>query len=97
MALAAKTDWTYPGAGAGWPGNNLTKNNSSGFSALPGGYRNYYGSFLGQSNYGGWWSATEWDASYAYRRDLTYYYYYLGRTANDKSCGYSVRLVRDSN
>lgn len=36
-SMAAETDWltsTYPGA----VGNNLSKNNSSGFSALGGGY-----------------------------------------------------------
>ena len=44
MALAAQTDW-YPFTGAGYPGNDLTKNNRSGFSALPGGYRDSNGSF----------------------------------------------------
>jgi uncharacterized protein (TIGR02145 family) len=95
MALAAQTDW-YSFTGAGSPGNNLTMNNSGGFSALPGGYRSNYGSFYYQSDYGYWWSATENGASYAWYRslfygnDFFYRYYYL------KSCGFSVRLVRDN-
>lgn len=33
-------------------------NNSSGFSALPGGYRDDYHGFLGEGDYGGWWSSS---------------------------------------
>src|ERR1035437_6837240 len=38
-ALAATTDWTIDTYDAGAIGNDLSKNNSTGFSALPGGYR----------------------------------------------------------
>jgi hypothetical protein len=58
MALAAQTDWQAY-IGGGLPGNNLTMNNSSGFSALPGGYRNFNGNFYSQSYFSIWWSATE--------------------------------------
>jgi uncharacterized protein (TIGR02145 family)/uncharacterized repeat protein (TIGR02543 family) len=94
-SMAATTDWSSSTTD-GAIGNDLTKNNSSGFCALPGGYRYYIGTFLSQSYYGYLWSATEYDASHAWYRYLYYdgdylyrYYYY------NKSCGFSVRLVRD--
>jgi uncharacterized protein (TIGR02145 family) len=98
MALAAQTDWYwYPSIGVGCPGNNLTMNNRSGFSALPGGYRNVIGTFDIQSYLGYWWSATELEASYAWFRGLYYAVDdYLIRYYNFKSCGFSVRLVRDN-
>jgi uncharacterized protein (TIGR02145 family) len=97
MALAAKTDWvSYSYTGVGCPGNNLTKNNSSGFSALPGGDRFLNGNFYDIGYYGFWWSATEDDASSAWYRYLGCGLNYLGRSGYvDKSCGFSVRLVRD--
>ena len=96
-SLAAKTDWSgFWGVGAITP--ELTKNNSSGFSALPGGGRNDNGSFdNNQSYFGYWWSATEDNASGAcFRCYLTFGYEALGRGSNIfKSRGASVRLVRD--
>ena len=104
MALTARTDWTTD-IWAGDPGNKLTTmNNNSGFSALPSGCRSdghnnqdgYNVDFSGQSGSGDWWSSSEVDAVNAWVRDLSYnrvslieYYYY-------KSCGFSVRLVRDN-
>jgi hypothetical protein len=67
----------------------------SGFSALLGGYRNTGGRFLSQSDCGSWWSATENDATFAYYRNLYYGFDNLYRYYNYKSCGFSVRLVRD--
>jgi uncharacterized protein (TIGR02145 family) len=80
------THWYTPNAGA---------TNSSGFSALPGGYRYYDGSFWGIGNFGYWWSATEDNASDAYGRDLLYSYSSLTRDYGSKSCGFSVRLVKN--
>jgi uncharacterized protein (TIGR02145 family) len=96
MALAAQTDWLAYQAyiGVGLPGNNLTMNNRSGFSALPGGCRE--GDFYDQSDNGYWWSATEYDASNAWFRNLSFDYGDdLDRGYGLKSCGFSVRLVRD--
>ena len=95
MALAAKTDWaSYTGAGC--PGNNLTKNNSSGFSALSGGYRNSNGMFDYQRGGGVWWTATETDAAGAWGRGLGFSCDYLDRYDYDKCFGFSVRLVKDN-
>jgi uncharacterized protein (TIGR02145 family) len=93
-SLAAKTDW-YPSFIPGAIGNDLTENNSSGFSALPGGYYYDYGFFTQNSN-GLWWSATESDATSAWSRDLSYPYSHLYRLSYYKSCGFSVRLLRDN-
>jgi uncharacterized protein (TIGR02145 family) len=90
-ALAAKTDWrmhTYTGA----IGNGLTKNNSSGFSALPGGCRSYDGAFAAIGTYGYWWSTSEW------WYELHYTGHSLGRQGAadaDLSNALSVRLLRN--
>lgn len=58
-ALAATTDWTA--YSEPWStGCNLTLNNSTGFSALPGGFRGGSdGKFGGVTGLGYWWSSTK--------------------------------------
>lgn len=69
--------------------------NKTGFSALPGGYRDLDGNFSGLGNYGNWWSATENSSYGAYLRYLDYNNTEVGRYNYDKSSGFSVRCVRD--
>src|ERR1035437_524072 len=57
-SLAATTDWATD-SGTGTIGNDVTKNNRTGFSALPGGYRGFNGTFSLVGSYGSWWSSTE--------------------------------------
>jgi uncharacterized protein (TIGR02145 family) len=82
-----------------WYSPNTGATNSSGFSALPGGYRGYRG-YNGNFDYigdvGHWWSATENDASCAYYRYLFYDLNFLFRDNYFKSYGFSVRLLRDN-
>ena len=52
--LAAKTDWAFSST-LGTVGNELTQNNATGFSALPGGSRVYNGSFNNIGQGGIWW------------------------------------------
>jgi uncharacterized protein (TIGR02145 family) len=93
-SMATKTDWnTYTGTGS--IGKDLTINNRSGFSALPAGNR-FSGTFFDQGNFGGWWGATETDASTAWDRSLYYGYDYLRKTNDVKRYGLSVRLVKDN-
>jgi uncharacterized protein (TIGR02145 family) len=94
-SMAAKTDWETSATPPGAIGNDLTKNNRSGFSALPGCYRGIDGNFYLCSILGFWWSATELDASTAYYRDLSYFVDILLKYNYDKRCGLSVRLVKD--
>jgi uncharacterized protein (TIGR02145 family) len=94
-ALAAKTDWQALLL-AGAVGNDLTKNNKSGFSALPGGCRLSDGVF----NYIGigvfLWSTLEDGVLQADNRFFLYSYEYLRRSGYYKSCGFSVRLLKDN-
>jgi len=95
-SLSAKTDWfTQAGLATGTVGNKLTKNNTSGFLALPGGSRGTNGAFdFGGS--GNWWSATETvDDSGAVARNLYYDSGKLWWNSNYKSCGFSVRLLKN--
>jgi uncharacterized protein (TIGR02145 family) len=98
-SLAAKTDW-YIDTTIGAIGNDLTKNNSSGFSALPGGYRGLDGVLREQGNYGYWWSATDAAAegapAYAWDRYLHNEDNYLSSTFDYHCSGVSVRLVKDN-
>jgi uncharacterized protein (TIGR02145 family) len=93
-SLAAKTDW-YAYTTTGKIGCDLTMNNRSGFSALPGGCPACNGGFYIYGSYGIWWSSTEGDASDAYHRNLFYGNDYLNRGYYNKSCAFSVRLIRD--
>jgi uncharacterized protein (TIGR02145 family) len=69
--------------------------NSSGFSALPGGFRDYdYGYFYSQGSSGDWWSSSPsgagaWDRGLNSGFSNVYRYYY------DSRLGFSVRCVRD--
>jgi uncharacterized protein (TIGR02145 family) len=70
--------------------------NTSGFSALPGGLRNYYsGNFSDVGNYGYWWSASPVGASGAWSRGLYSDNDYVYRNSNYQRIGFSVRCVRD--
>jgi uncharacterized protein (TIGR02145 family) len=95
QSLAAKTDWKSSRDGA--VGNDLTKNNRSGFSALPGGARDPENDFNGQDSNGYWWSATNGGAPCTWSRRLSFDYEDLITTFSDKCCGFSLRLVRDAN
>ncbi len=95
-SLAANTDWTtFIGPGA--VGNDLTKNNSSGFTALPGGARlNIYDpkyENIGVSSY--WWSATAESSNNAFSRSLSHNSSYAYRTSDSKENGFYVRCVKD--
>jgi len=47
-------------AGTGlWLAPNVGASNSSGFSGLPGGFRDASGAYASQGNFGFWWSSSE--------------------------------------
>lgn len=69
-AMAAKTLWTPSTYSANSLGNNLTINNSSGFTALPGGYRESNGTFTCITMIGTWWSSTNSYSSTAYVTEM---------------------------
>jgi len=80
------THWNSPNTGA---------TNESGFTALPGGTRYYYGTSVYIRRYGGWWSSTESKTSYAWARGMYYDYSTVSRYYYGKTYGFSVRCVRD--
>jgi len=79
----------------GWnAGENGT--NTSGFSALPGGYRFYNdGLFNGQNTLGYWWTATEHDAARGWYRRLDGNNTAVYKASTDKRAGKSIRCVKD--
>lgn len=94
-ALAAKKDWTS-NSDSGTIGNDLSKNNLSGFSAIPSGYRDDTGLFFDQNNDCRWWTATECDASSAWSRFLSNCLENLLRFSYPKQLGFCARSIRDS-
>jgi uncharacterized protein (TIGR02145 family) len=64
-SLAATTNWTPdPESYSGTIGDDLSKNNRTGFSALPGGFRDGFG-FSDAGDNGFWWSSTEISTFYS--------------------------------
>ena len=96
-ALASTKFWTSSTT-TGVPGNTdyPAKRNATGFAALPGGYRDRWGTFYYIGNAGVFWSSTESSTTNAWGRSMYFslpnvapYNYY-------KHGGFSVRCVRDN-
>ena len=78
-----------------WLNPNYAATNESGFSGLPGGYRNNGGPFYNFGSYGHWWSSTEYLAANAWSRGLYYDGGVVDRGNSSKRSGFSVRCLRD--
>ena len=78
-----------------WQSPNIGATNETGFTALPGGYRRYYGPFVSVGFFGYWWSATENYATFAWSRYMSYDDSDVYRDTDGKELGFSVRCVRD--
>jgi uncharacterized protein (TIGR02145 family) len=82
-------------AGAAMKTTSWGGTNSSGFSALPGGYRNSdYGYFYNQGDDGDWWSSSP-VGTYAWNRLLDSGNSLVARNLDYTRSGLSVRCVRD--
>jgi uncharacterized protein (TIGR02145 family) len=93
-SLSAKTDWsTYTTIGS--IGNDLSKNNKTGFTALPGGYRAFDGSFDNMGYHAFWWTSTESNSAKAFYRYLHFLSPTLSVSPDLKNWGRSVRCVKD--
>ena len=88
-----------------WMAPNVGASNSSGFTALPGGYRSYTGSdyyyFYG-GNYNGakrngyWWTSSSNPLNHdAIGRSLNYSYADINKTSLDKRTGAYVRCIKE--
>lgn len=78
-----------------WDSPNTGATNSSGFTALPGGYRDIIGIFNDIGITGDWWSSTVYDTTNAWTRTLYYLSSFVGRYDPYKGHGFSVRCLRD--
>jgi uncharacterized protein (TIGR02145 family) len=89
MKQTGTTLWNTPNTGA---------TNESGFSALPGGFRNSVGGFYNIGISAAFWSTTEGDGihSFAWYRFLSHNLAWVGKADHDfYSVGFSVRCLRD--
>ncbi|MFO7934424.1 MAG: fibrobacter succinogenes major paralogous domain-containing protein [Bacteroidales bacterium] len=79
-----------------WHEPNEKATNASGFTALPGGYRDVDGHFyvLGYGGY--WWSSSEHTDDIVWYRSLYHTYSKIHRTDSYAGDGFSVRCVKDS-
>lgn len=98
-SLAATSEW-FMASAEGAVGNSDYPNyrNQSGFSALPGGFRDSFGACNYIKSEGYWWSATEYSKASSHYRLLAYYANSLlnfGPLCFYKELGFSVRCVAD--
>ena len=93
-SMASTTGWNSSTT-TGAIGNNSYRNNNSGFSALPGGYRSYTGVFFDLGNNARWYSSTEYNASLSYNMLLSFSDSKLLNSCNQKLYGLSVRCFKE--
>jgi uncharacterized protein (TIGR02145 family) len=78
-----------------WASPNTDATNESGFSGLPGGYRNYTRGFGNLTESGYWWSSTEDITFGASGYFLDYNYGSVLSLKKTKRQGYSIRCIRN--
>jgi len=89
--LKSKSNWNNRNNGSSGNGTD-----DLGFSALPGGYRDYFGDFSDIGSYGEWWLITDVPAySIAYSYSLYSQYDNIGSSSPTKRYGLSVRCIQD--
>jgi uncharacterized protein (TIGR02145 family) len=94
-SMAATTDWILS-TDSGAIGNDLSKNNKTGLTAFPAGYRDYSGKFGGLGRDCFWWTATKDGTSFAIYRNLRNdMSSFNGRTGEVFVTGFSVRLIKN--
>jgi uncharacterized protein (TIGR02145 family) len=101
-AIAAQSGWKPFGI-KGMPGNEMQDNNKSGFNGVAAGFRhdsrdlvNWYPEYQAIRHKAAWWSATEITESIASVYVIGFCVDYLIKYHQWlKTCGYSIRLVKD--
>jgi len=93
-SMATTFGWKADGT-PGNVGNDQASNNSSGFTALPGGYRSSYGAPSLLGSFASFWSATELNSSVAWGRGLGYDRSEVYRDYYYKFRGFSARCLKD--
>lgn len=104
LADAAKYEWRGSDEGvqlketgySSWAEAPAAGSNTSGFTAVPGGFRSATGSFYNYNQYAAYWTATaQPDTEKAYLRALKFDNEKVYRQYNTRSMGFSVRCVQD--
>ena len=91
--LAGRADLWSNGALENDPGLG-----SSGFNFPPGGFRSFnFGDFDNMTNFGYFWSSSEYNSTHAWYRRLNFDDTQVFRYNYNKRFGFSVRCVRDIN
>lgn len=87
FAMKSTSGWASAGNGT----------NSSGFNALPAGFRRETGAYDGLLSHAYWWSSTSvpLNSANAYHRRVSFNAQNLFRDNSDKRQGYSIRCLRD--
>ena len=78
-----------------WHVPNTHATNETGFTALPGGYRDVEGFFYVIGNAGYWWTSTEYQSYFAWFRSLFHTSGKIHRITSYEGDGFSVRCVKD--
>jgi uncharacterized protein (TIGR02145 family) len=78
-----------------WQSPNTGATNESGFSGLPGAYRETSGPFYEIGYVGCWWTSSSMGGSSAWSRELRFASGSLFRSESSKRYGYAVRCVKD--
>jgi uncharacterized protein (TIGR02145 family) len=78
-----------------WLSPNTNATNETGFSALPGGNRDFNGTFYNVGYSSDWWSSTNYDSANARYRNMGFNHGYVVSLYNNKLSGMSVRCIRD--
>jgi len=81
---------------AHWSAPNTGATNSSGFTALPGGYRDNLGHFPGLNGDVDFWSSTQTPVTLAWARELDYSNVTVYRGAFIRPYAFSVRCMKDN-
>ncbi|MCX6321681.1 MAG: fibrobacter succinogenes major paralogous domain-containing protein [Bacteroidia bacterium] len=80
---------------AHWISPNTGATNETGFTALPGGFRNYSGEFSSVGYNGNWWSSTSTSTTIAWPRGMSCNFSNVYSPNFSKRSGFSVRCLRD--
>jgi uncharacterized protein (TIGR02145 family) len=78
-----------------WASPNTGATDEVGFKALPGGLRTETGTFQFITNYGYWWTSTEYNTHNEWYRELEYNSDNVVRYYKDDNNGMSVRCIKD--
>jgi uncharacterized protein (TIGR02145 family) len=98
-AMASTTEWRNSSE-PGWPGTNQSENNTSGFNALPEGYRvgangNFFNEPTAFVQSAVFWISSEYDSNKGWYSSIREDNVHLYMGYGSKNAGHSVRFVRD--